>query len=438
MTTNILPFKGLIYNKSKITDLSVVVTPPYDVISPEMQKDFYERSPHNFVRVDLAEEAGDARYQAASKAFQEWIHENILVLDEKPALYFHHHIFRLPNGTEVVRKGFFGVRRLEDFSEGSGTQGGIKPHEKTLEGPKADRLKLTRATKANLSPVFSLYSDAEKKVDRLVSRLIDQTPLFDFKTVEGDGHKVWRESDPIVCKFVAEALEQKSVFIADGHHRYETALNYRNEQRKLNPPGDGSELFNYVLMYFSNMDDEGLVILPIHRALHHLKGFDLVDFVKLMQKYMRVTPLTVNSPSEIITRLSAEGKDSHAFILVTKDPTKNFLMTLKRKEWLNSPVSQRVPKALVGLDVTVLHRLIFEEILRMSKEAQANQENIIYWKDTTKAINETRKGGCEATFLLNPTRIEDMRDVANAGEKMPQKSTYFYPKVPSGLVVYPL
>ncbi len=438
MPPKILPFKGLVYNQSKITDLSSVVTPPYDVISPEMQKDFYGRSPYNFVRVDLAQEAGDARYEAASKSFQEWIRENILVLDEKPALYFHHHTFRLPDGTQVVRKGFFGVRRLEDFSEG-----GIKPHEKTLEGPKADRLKLTRATKANLSPVFSLYSDAEKKIDRLVSRLTDQIPLFDFKTVEGDGHKVWRESDPIVCKFVAEALEQKSVFIADGHHRYETALNYRNERRKVslneaNSRGDGAELFNYVLMYFSNMDDEGLVILPIHRAIHNLKGFDLIDFVKLLQKFVRVTKLTVNSASEITARLAEEGKDSHAFILVTKDPTKNFLMTLKRKEWLQSPVSQRVPKALVGLDVTVLHRLIFEEILRISPEAQANQENIIYWKDTTKAINETHKGGCEVTFLLNPTRIEDMRTVAMAGEKMPQKSTYFYPKVPSGLVIYPL
>ena len=429
----ILPFRAFYYNASKVGDLSRVVTPPYDVISPEMQKEFYQRSDYNFVRVDLAREPGDLRYQAARSTFEEWLGQEILIRDARPGFYFHHQIFTLPDGREITRKGFFGVRRIEDFSEG-----GIKPHEKTLEGPKADRLKLTRAVQAQLSPVFSLYSDPNKRVDHLVTRLKERTPLFDFKTVEGERHQVWRESDPIVCKFVGEFVSEQPVFIADGHHRYETALNYRDECRQHFSPGEGLESFNYVLMYFTNRNDAGMIIFPIHRALHHLHDFEPADFIRMLQKHFTVTPMAVDDSDEITARLAEEGAESHAFVMITRDPKKNFLLSIKRRAWRHSPVAAAVMPALVDLDVTVLHRLVFEEILRISPQAQANQENIIYWKDTRKAISETRQGKCEITFLLNPTRIEDMERVAMAGEKMPQKSTYFYPKVLSGLVINPL
>lgn len=427
----IIPFKGMRYSPSQVDNLSEVVTPPYDVISSKMQKEFYARHPYNFVRIDFGREPGDERYEAASRIFKEWIQKGVLNQDEKKAFYFHHQTFTLPNGREITRKGFFGIRRIEDFSEG-----GIKPHEKTLEGPKNDRLKLTRAVKANLSPVFSLYSDPEKRIDHLTTRLKDQNPEVDFITFDGERHQLWLESDPMVCKFIGENLDQTPVFIADGHHRYETALNYRNEQREADSPGDDFLSIDYVLMYFSNMDDDGLVILPIHRAVHHLADFQMIDFIKMLQKHFKVTPLTSDDPQEITNRLAEEGGDSHSFVLLTKEPKKSFLLSLKRKEWLLSPYSQTLPKALVGLDVTVLHRLVFEEILRISPKDQANEKNIIYWKETAKAIEETRMGGCEMTFLLNPTRIEDMRNAALAGEKMPQKSTFFYPKVPSGLVIY--
>ncbi|MBI4412533.1 MAG: DUF1015 domain-containing protein [Deltaproteobacteria bacterium] len=434
----ILPFRAFYYNTQKVGDLSRVVIPPYDVINPEMQREFYQRSDANFVRVDLAREPGDLRYEAARGTFEEWLRQEILVRQAKPGFYFHHQTFTLPDGREITRRGFFGVRRIEDFSEG-----GVKPHEKTLEGPKADRLKLTRAVRAQLSPVFSLYSDPVMRVDHLAARLKDNPPLFDFKTVEGERHQLWCETDPIVCKLVGEFVSEQPVFIADGHHRYETALNYRDECRRNFPPGEGFQSFNYVLMYFTNRNDEGMVILPIHRALHHLGNFDIADFIRMLQKHFSVTPLPTDKPpggdpDEITARLALEGKESHAFVLITRDPKKTFLLSMKRRAWRHSPVAATVPPALVDLDVTVLHRLVFEEILRITPQAQAGQENIIYWKDTRRAIEETRQGNGEITFLLNPTRIEDMERVATAGEKMPQKSTYFYPKILSGLVINPL
>ncbi|MDO8519780.1 MAG: DUF1015 domain-containing protein [Deltaproteobacteria bacterium] len=429
----IKPFKGLLYNQAKVKDLSKVVTPPYDVINQEMQKEFYERSTFNFVRVDLSPEPGDLRYESAQKVFRQWVNQQVMVKDSNPAFYFHHQTFTLPDGRQITRKGFFGVRKIEDFSEG-----GIKPHEKTLEGPKADRLKLTRATSAQLSPVFALYSDPGKKIDRLILKLKEQKPVFDFKTALTERHQLWREDNATICQFVGECLENEPLFIADGHHRYETALNYRNECRQKNPGGDPLAPYNDVLMYFTNRHDEGLVILPIHRALHHLHDFELIDLVKNLEKYFKVIPLGPIEKEAMVTMLKEEGVDSHAFIMLTKDPSESYLLSIKRRAWRQSPVAAPVAQSLVGLDVTVLHRLIFEEILRITPEAQANQENIIYWKDTQKAIDETRKGACEVTFLLNPTRIEDMESVALAGEKMPQKSTYFYPKVLSGLVVHPL
>lgn len=429
----IRPFNGILYNQSKVSDLASVVTPPYDVINTEMQKNFYERSPYNFVRVDLSPEPGDLRYTATGKTYRQWLNQQVLVRDEKPAFYFHHQTFTLPDGKVVTRKGFFGVRRIEEFSEG-----GIKPHEKTLEGPKADRLKLTRAVCANLSPVFSLYSDPGKKIDRLVLKLKDRAPILDFKTREGERHVIWREDNMTVCRMIGEMLEDQPLFIADGHHRYETALNYRNENKMRTGSFTGDEAFNHVLMYFTNRYDEGLIILPIHRALHHLADFELIDLIRNLEKYFRVTAIPGDNIEEILRKLKQEGIESHAFVMMTRDPAKTCMLTMKRKFWRHSAVAATLPLSLVGLDVTVLHRLVFEEILRLSPEAQARQENIIYWKDTRKAIEEVRNGGCEVSFLLNPTPIEDMERVALSGEKMPQKSTYFYPKVLSGLLVHSL
>jgi uncharacterized protein (DUF1015 family) len=422
-------FEALRYD-SKIP-LKEVVTPPYDVINPEMQSAFYDRSPFNLVRVDLARAPGDLRYAHAKETFTQWMKEGVLKQDKKPALYFHHQTFTLADGRTITRKGFFGVRRVEDFSEG-----GIKPHEKTLEGPKMDRLKLTRALACQMSPVFSLYADPAKKIDGLVAQAKQKPADIDFRTVEGERHEMWLIEDEKIHEQVDAILGNQPLFIADGHHRYETSINYRNERRKASPPGDGMEPFNYVLMYFSNMNDDGLIILPIHRALHNLQNFKVEDLVKKLESTFAIETLGELDNAALVAKLDEAGKGHHAFAMITKDKSKSYIVKIAHDKWLER--AQGIPSSLVGLDVTVLHRLVFEDLLGISQAAQANQENIIYWKDTTRAINETRGGACDVTFLLNSTRIGDMERVASAGEKMPQKSTYFYPKILSGLVIHPV
>jgi len=426
----ILPFKGILYNQDKITSMTDVVTPPYDVISPELQGELYGRSDFNFCRLDLPQETGEERYSIAKDLFSQWIAESILSADEKPAIYIHHQTFTLPDGEKVTRKGFFAARRIEEFSEG-----GIKPHEKTLEGPKVDRLNMTRATQTNLSPVFSLYSDPDKTIQNSIERLTQTTPSLDFVTAEGERHELWKCTDPEICELIDKTLVDKPLFIADGHHRYETALNYRNEileQGEL----DNSSSANFLLMYFSNMNDSGLVILPIHRALHNLSGFSMSDLLEKFNEYFEVQKVSAADKEKNLSALKEAGEQNHAFWLLTDDPSDSYLIKLDRQKWLDSDLAKSLPPSLIKLDVTVLHQLIFNKVLGLSEESQARQENIIYWKSTEKAIAETEKGNCDLTFILNPTRIEDMETVALSGEKMPQKSTFFYPKIISGLVLH--
>ena len=426
----ILPFKGMLYNQDKITSMADVVSPPYDVINADLQETLYAKSDYNFCRVDLTKETGDERYDIAGKRFEEWVAADVLKQDEEPAIYIHHHSFTLPNGKKVTRKGFFAARRIEDFSEG-----GIKPHEKTLDGPKADRLNMTRATECNLSPVFSLYSDSDLQIDAKLERLVQTTAQLDFSTDEGHRHQLWKMKDKEVCGFIDQHLADRPLFIADGHHRYETALNYRNETIEKQGELSDSAASKFLLMYFSNMNDEGMVILPIHRALHSLSNHDLPALLEKLGEYFEVTEVKAEESEKNLAVLAENTESEHRFWLLAKDGT-SYLLSLSREKWLNSEIAKTIPETLVPLDVTVLHRLIFKEILGLSDEAQAKQENIIYWKSTERALAETTSGKCDVTFILNSTRIEDMESVAMSGEKMPQKSTFFYPKIISGLVMH--
>lgn len=426
-----MPFTGILYNSDKIGSLADVVTPPYDVISPQMQAAFYERSPFNFCRLDLPKETGEARYELAKDLFLKWLHEGILVRDAKPAIYVHHQSFTLPAGTKVTRRGFFAVRRIEEFSGGK-----IKPHEKTLAGPKADRLSMMRATGANLSPVFSLYADSGHEIDAALERLTQTTPHFDFVTADGERHQLWKATNAEVFDCVEKRLADEPLFIADGHHRYETALNYRRELIAKHGELPENAAANFVLMYFSNLKDPGLAIFPIHRALKGLKGFSREAFLKRLRADFEIKDVAVDQIDKNLARLGENAHDRHAFWLVTPDPRQSYLIEMERKNWLASQIARSLPESLATLDVTVLHRLVFGKILGLSEESQARQENIVYIKSTHEAIDETLSGRTDLTFILNPTPIESVKAVALAGESMPQKSTYFYPKILSGLVVH--
>lgn len=425
----ILPFRAIHFSQKTISSLSDVVTPPYDVISPEMQREFYARSPHNFCRVDLTQEAAPQRYNVARQTYLEWLDKNIIIEDGKPAIYLHHHSFVLPDGRKVTRQGFLALRRIEDFSEG-----GIRPHEKTLAAPKLDRLELTRALKAQLSPVFALYNDRNSQIIKAVSRTSQSTAFVDFVSADEERHQMWKIQDPNICALIDSTLSATPLFIADGHHRYETALNYRNELLAQHPDLPENAAARFVFMYFSNMRDPGLVILPIHRALHNISGFSLQHFLATLSGDFKITAHATQDENEMELLLKKSGEHNHSFFMITKDRKNSYLVSMSKEKWQTHPAAQNITPELKQLDVTVLHRHILEKILGMSEEDQAQQKNLVYWKSLQKAVGETWNGPCDVSLLMNPTRIEQMEAVALSGQKMPQKSTYFYPKIVSGLV----
>lgn len=431
MTGKILAFKGLRYNQDKIPALADVVTPPYDVISSDMQDEFYKRSPMNFCRVDFPKEEGEQRYKVVKELYQKWLNDRVFIQDDKPSVYIHHHTFTLPDGRKVTRKGFLAARRVEDFSEG-----GVKPHEKTLDGPKQDRLSMTHATQCNLSPVFSLYADPDLSIEKKFVRTTETTPIVDFVSHDQERHQLWRLTDEKLLNELDATLSERPLFIADGHHRYETSINYRNEMRANNPNHSRDAASEFIMMYFSNLNDDGLVILPIHRALHGVSGLTFDSLVDKLKPYFEVQPVDGRAVQENLSQLSELGENQHAFWIISRDEHQSCIVSLNRTKWLGLTEAQGIPDCLKSLDVTVLHQLVFKHILGMTEESQAKQENLIYWKSTERAISETVEGNCDLTFILNPTRVEDVQRVAGAGEKMPQKSTYFYPKIVSGLVLH--
>ncbi len=437
----IKPFKGLLYNPAKVGDLNKVMAPPYDVISPKKQDELYSRHPNNIIRLILGktgpdDKEGSDRYSRAADELKRWIGTGVLVKDEKPSIYYYNQSYKLKDGSVQTRKGFIALSKLQDFGKG------IHPHEKTLSGPKADRLKLMQACNVNLSCIFSLYSDPSLKVNRALNDGASKAggPIIDVSDDDGTDNRVWRIDDPLVISSVSESMRDKALFIADGHHRYETALNYRNMMREKENSPTGHEPYNYVMMYFSNMDDEGMTIWPTHRIIHSLKGFEPSSFTKQCAEYFDTEEFPFNSNeasarSAFLKKLEAEGGGKTAFGLRIMDKNSYFILTMKTRDMMDKVFGDKIPDVFKNLDVTVLHSLILSKILGITQEAQEKQENLIYVKSYDEALGAMNKGGNQLVFLLNPTRIEQVKAVALAGFVMPQKSTYFYPKLLSGLVI---
>ncbi len=435
----IAPFRGLRYNPEKVPDLNSVMAPPYDVISAELQEDLYRRSPFNIVRLILGKQEktdseSDNRYVRAARDFDAWQQQEVLRRDPEPSIYLYDQEYPLETGESVVRQGIIALTRIEDFSSGM-----VKPHEKTLSGPKADRLKLTRACGANFSPIFSLYSDPCCVLESLNRREKEGAPEIEVVDDDGVKHRLWPVTDPLLIAKAQNLIDNKPLFIADGHHRYETALNYRDEMREKHPGYTGKELFNYVLMYFSNMDDKGMLIFPTHRLIHGIERFNLGELVSNLKDYFEVEQVEFNPSeekgrTEVRQTLQEKGREGHALAMYAGGGSVYFL-TLRDESVMDRFFDAKSPKALRILDVSILHRLILENLLHISAEAQEAQTNLQYVKNFNDPFEKVLSGDCQVAFLMNPPRMGEVRDVANAGEKMPQKSTYFYPKLLTGMVV---
>lgn len=437
----IIPFRAVLYNKAKVGDLNKVMAPPYDVISPKLQDDLYSRHQNNIVRLILskiepADSEGSDRYSRAAADLNKWLGEGILIRDEKPSIYYYKQTYTLKTGKTQTRKGFIALTRLVDFGKG------IHPHEKTLSGPKADRLRLMQAADANMSCIFSLYSEPSLGINKTLDEATNgAAPDIDVKDDDGIANTLWRVSDPVAVSAVTGALKDKSLFIADGHHRYETALNYRNIMRDKNPKHTGDEPYNFVLMYFSNMDDEGMTIWPTHRVVHSLNNFDETAFLDRCAEYFDIERFQFTEADEqekrksFLERLEKTGKDSISIGLSTRAKDAYYVLVLKNAGIMEKVFGDQIPDVFKALDVTVLHSLVLSRILGITQEAQEKQQNLVYVKSYDEALSACRKDANQLAFLLNPTRIEQVKSVALAGFVMPQKSTYFYPKLLSGLVM---
>jgi uncharacterized protein (DUF1015 family) len=435
------PFRGIRYNPGKIDDLSTVISQPYDRVRHGLQDKYYEQSPYTIVRIikGKEEEGDDERnnvYTRARDNYQSWLREGILVREEAPALYVLHQTATLPDGSRKTRKGLIAALELSRFDEGI-----VLPHERTHSGPKVDRLSLMRATEVNWGHIFMLYPGGG--INDLLDAAIEEPALRSAKGQPGVElremfeHDVvqqfWPVTDPQVIQAVVETMApRRNMIIADGHHRYETAINYRDEMRAVHPDAPPDAGFNYRMVTLVSMEDPGLVILPTHRLIHSYGQMSGQEALERAQEYFEVSPVADRAALE--TALSkAEAThprfglyDGAAHVLKLRDPAVlERLLPDRSADW-------RL------LDVSVLHELFIERVLGIDKAAVERKENIEYLRDPQMGYDAVDKGEAQFLLVMNPTRMEQVRSCTAVGEKMPQKSTDFYPKVISGLVMMPV
>ncbi len=415
----IKPFQALLYNRN--INIADVIAPPYDVISSKYQDELYAKSPLNIVRLILGRE--NDRYSASAETLKEWRKKEILVRHTVPSLYFLSQTFSIPGGKKVERKGFIAACLLEDFGKGS-----VFPHEKTLSKPKEDRFKLLQSMHTMFSQIFSIYADSERRLDTYLKEGMSGTPYVEVE-FEGVVNKLWTCDDNKVYLAISEFMKHQKVVVADGHHRYETALMYRNALRLSNPDHTGKEAYNFVPMFFANIHDPGLVIFPTHRILHSLRKFEQKKFLASLNELFYLD--NYKNLQELNSALEKETK--HAFGLILPEAPQYVLVRLKDASMVETSAQ---PSVITQLDVSILHINIFMNILHISEEAQLKKLNLDYVRDASDAAHAVMKGKAQAAFIMNPTRMEQVRIVAETGFTMPQKSTYFYPKLLSGLVNY--
>lgn len=434
----IIPFRGIFYNPDKIHNLAEVITPPYDIISKQDQCNFYKQSPYNVIRLDMGKATKkdtdkNNRHTRAANFLNRWLSEKILMQDTSPAFYLTTIDFTLQNKT-VTRYGLIALVGLEPFNKGI-----ILPHEKTFSKVSAERFELIKACHANFSPIFSLYSDQNVILNSLKDAVCSKKPDISFIDKQGMKHRLWRITDSSIHRYVADTMKEKSIFIADGHHRYETALNYKNRISSTVSDFNDDHPANYVMMYLSSMEDPGLVILPAHRMLTGIKDSTLASFIQKAENYFHIKRILFENKemgkaqANFISALKSNSSKNMIGVFM-KTGSGFYLLTLKPNVMKHITGDNR-PDPLKNLDVTVLTNIILMEILGFDQSMLDNEKLIAYSSSEEKAIQEVASGRCDITFILNPTKINQLREIAQQGLIMPRKSTYFYPKVITGQVI---
>ena len=432
---DVRPLRGIRYNDDVVSDLAQVVTPPYDVISKESQAKYYARNPYNVIRLEFgAEQVGDNtlnnRYTRAAVALAEWRLQAVLCQDALPGYYLYQQLFS-QNGQQYTRTSLLARVRLEPWSSKI-----VLPHEHTMSKPKDDRLKLLRACATNLSPIMSLYDDPQGRIRRLLGAYADNAEV-QITDEAGEGHRLQHITDSAQIELIQNFFAERQLYIADGHHRYETALNYREEIREQRRQLHVDDAVQFVLMALVDVDDPGLLVLPTHRLLSGLPTTTLSELsTEHLARYFTVSELGTGATGDmLLAQLAQAGTTEPALVVSTGE--QNWLLRLN-EQGRGRMAESGYSEAWNELDVAVAHTLILEALLGIQTEDVTAGTYLRYTRDAQQAVQAVQTGEAQAALLLNVTRVRQIRDVSQADDRMPQKSTYFYPKLITGLVMNPL
>ena len=426
----IFPFKGILYNKEKIGDISKVTAPPYDVVSNEQRDKYYSNHEFNIIRLILGKEhPGDNghnnKYIRSADFMQKWLNDKIIVQDDEPCIYSYSQEYSL-NGERKIQKGIICILRLEEFSE----NGSVLPHEKTLAKPKRDRFQLIEACRANLSPIFGLYSDPESHIENLISGQESNEPAIDITDDANTIHKLRRLNNSDIIREIQKILLPQKIYIADGHHRYETALAYSSKRRGQEENFKGSEPYNHIMIYLTNMDDRNFTILAAHRLIRKISETNLDKMQKKLDEFFTVK--TCSSIEEVSILMKENHSKGNVFGMY--DGRNLQFLSLKNRDKYREEIVKGIPEIYEFLDVTVAHYLLLDHTLNNGEKVE--EDNIAYVKDMKKALEMVDGKKFAAAVFLNPTKIEQVKAIASIGMRMPGKATYFHPKPSSGLLIH--
>lgn len=416
-------FRGVRYNPATVQYMQNIICPPYDVISAEEQKALYEKNKYNMVRLEFGlEQEGDNersnRYTRARDEFNRWLKDNVLIQDQVPNYYVHEHSFEIGEAKKK-RLELYACVRLEPWENKI-----VVPHEFTMAKAKADRLDLMKACSADFSPIFGLYEDPGGKINQLIVNRVKATPTYNFQTGT-DYHRFWAVNEPEFVQRVSHFLIPKPIYIADGHHRYETALEYREYRRELDPGGSGNEAYNYVMMALVSFSDPGIVILPIHRLVRAIQKETIDKFKKGLSDYFEVREASAGNVS-----LAAAAGSIRIYGL---EPGQVLGLTLLPGIKVNDFLKQRRSEEYGRLDVSAVQHIICEKLLGLPP---GDSDNLAYTPSGESACRMVDSGQFQFTILLDPIPAKTIKAVADSNDRMPRKSTFFYPKLPSGLVIF--